>query len=122
MSAFRPTFVRRTALGVNTHSGGPPIEPMTNYASFFNAKNALNFGFEHPFLQDLIDRGSGEINDDARWALSAEIARFIYDNAMMVPLYTVAATFPLSTKIDAWAIMGGTNDWLSNWEDVPHRN
>ena len=95
---------------------------MANYASFFNAKNALNFGFEHPVLQDLIDRGSAEINDDARWALSAEIARFIFDHALMVPLYTVAATFPLSPKIDAWEIMGGANDWLSNWEDVPHRN
>ena len=121
MSSFRPKFVRRTALGVNTHSGTPPIEPMTNYASFFSAKNALNFGFEHPMVQELIDKGTLEINDDARWALSAETARFIFDNAMQLPLYTVSATFPLSPKIDAWAIMAGANDWLSNWEDVPHR-
>lgn len=31
-------------------------------------------------------------------------------------------TFPLSPKSDAWEIMGGANDWLSNWEDVSHRN
>lgn len=76
MSAVRSSFVRRTALGVTIHPGTPPIEEIAQFLSFFSAESAFNLGFEHPVLQDLMVAGSTEIDDQARVAGSAEIAKF----------------------------------------------
>ena len=59
--------------------------------------------------------------DEPRWAKQAEMARWIFDNAMLMPLYTEAVVWPVGPNIDTWEPQGISYRWLSNWEFAPHR-
>ena len=60
-------------------------------------------------------------NEDARWAIQAEMARWIFDNALVIPLYTENIVWPLGPALGAWEPAIGTIEWLSYWEFAPHR-
>ena len=49
------------------------------------------------------------------------MARWLFDNAMTLPLYDENAVWPLGPEVDPWEMMAGSLTWLSNWEFVPHR-
>ena len=54
-SAYRPTQVRRTAVGARSNNLPAQIEPLRLYPLFYSSMNANNYGLEHPELQKLID-------------------------------------------------------------------
>ena len=121
-SAFRPSLVSREAKGMWIHSTGPPsIEPLKRYTILQNAANSINFGWEHPDWQALLDEMTELTDEEERWAKQAEGARWIFDEVMVIPLFGQNVVWPLGPEIDAWEPMGGRKDWLSNWDHVPHR-
>ena len=121
-SAFRPNLVSREAKGMWIHSTGPPsIEPLKRYTILQNAANSINFGWEHPDWQKLLDEMLELTDVEERWAKQAEGARWIFDEVMVIPLFGQNVVWPLGPDIDAWDPMGGRKDWLSNWDYVPHR-
>ena len=121
-SAFRPSLVSREAKGMWVHStGAPSIEPLKRYTILQNAANSINFGWEHPDWQALLDEMIELTDVEERWAKQAEGARWIFDEVMVVPLFGQNVVWPLGPDIDAWDPMGGRKDWLSNWDHVPHR-
>ncbi len=121
-SSFRPTLVSRIAKGMRIHSSAPPsIEPLKRYSILQNAESPVNFGFEHPEWQKLLDEMTMLTDEDERWAKQAEGARWIFDEVMVVPLFGQNVVWPVGADIDVWEPMGGRKDWLSNWEYVPHR-
>ena len=61
------------------------------------------------------------IDDEQRWAAQAEIGRWMFDNAMQIPLFMVNAVWPLGPELDAWEPRVGTLAWLNKWEHAPHR-
>jgi peptide/nickel transport system substrate-binding protein len=121
MSEYRGGYVRRSNVGVNAHNGNPPIEPLRTYTSVFNSANSLNFGFEHPEFQAIMDEARTLVDDDARWDAIGEMTRFIFDNVMSIPVYTQNEVWPLGPNIGRWDPLPRVYAWLSNWEDVPHR-
>ena len=120
-SEFRPGLVQRTHGGVFSLQGGPSIEPLRVYRILYNADSRINFGFEHPIFQDMITKAEQTRYEDARWEIMGEMATFIFDNVISIPLFTRNSVWPLGPNIDRWEPLNRVYDWLSNWEEVPHR-
>ncbi|MFQ6030113.1 MAG: ABC transporter substrate-binding protein, partial [Dehalococcoidia bacterium] len=120
MSEYRGGFVRRTNIGVNAHNGGAPIEPLRSYSSLMNSANSLNFGFEHPDFQAPLE-AAGSLTDDERWGQLAEMATFVFENVVNIPLYTENSVWPLGPNLGEWEPLNRNYQWLSNWEAAPHR-
>ena len=121
-SAMRPTHVNRTAKGLWSQSFPPSdFEPIERYNILHSSKSALVFGFEHPVWQEMLDEANTLVDDEARWAKLAEMARWLFDNVMVIPVFGENIVWPLGPRIDVWDPLGGNKNWLSNWEDVPHR-
>ena len=120
-ASFRPTQVRRTATGLRSNTIAAQIEPLRLYPLFYSSVNANNFGLEHPDLQKLLDEAINLFDDEVRWAKQAEIAHWFFDNVVDISLYAEAAVWPLGPTIDEWEQMSPVNDWLQNWDSVPHR-
>ena len=120
-SAYRPTQVRRTAVGARSNNLPAQIEPLRLYPLFYSSMNANNYGLEHPELQKLIDEALNLFDDEARWAKQAEIAHWFFDNVVDMSLYAEADVWPLGPEIDVWETMPPVNGWINNWDTVPHR-
>ena len=120
-SGFRPGTVDRTALGVSGHNGGPSVEPVLGYFRVYSPKGSFNFGFEHPDLEALFEEASDLTNEEERWAKAAEMATWMFENVAQIVLYEENSVWPIGPNIDEWEVMAGGVSWLSNWEDVPHR-
>ena len=84
-SAFRPTIATRTGKGVQPFDIGPPLEPVKLYGDLYSADSGFNQGFEHPWWQEKLLEIRPVVDDDERWAIQAEMARWAFDNAMDLP-------------------------------------
>ena len=119
--AFRPSLIHRSAKGVHPWTRTSPVEPIRTYTIVYSANGVLNFGFEHPTFQKLLVAATDQVGDDRRWAVQAEMAAWIFENVMTIPLYEENVIWPLGTGIDEWKPLPRVYEWLSNWEEVPHR-
>ena len=119
-NAFRPTLMNRDYQGLRTHNEGS-YDPLVLYDIFYSSLSTVNLGFEHPWMQARIGEAQNLMDDDQRWAKFAEIARWMFENAMILPLYDQDSIWPLGPEIDEWPILPGDLTSLSNWELVPHR-
>ena len=121
-AAMRPSLAIRTVTGIWTQAFPPSdFEPLDRYNSLHSANGLLGFSFEHPDFQALMDEANMTIDDDARWSKQAEMARWIFDNTMLISVFGVNVVWPLGPKVDTWEPMGGNKLVLSNWEYAPHR-
>ena len=120
-SSFRPTILARTAKGVRPDEQGVANEPLRWYSTFYVADNVFNFGIEHPDLQALIEEANVTYDIEERWAVSAEIAKWLHNNIVTIPLYEESATWPLGPEIGKWGVSPLHIEWLNNWEYVTHR-
>jgi ABC-type transport system substrate-binding protein len=121
-SAFHPTLLARTARCMYTRSDNPQVEPIRYWSTVFSAANpGYNQGLEHPTLQRIITEAQAILDDDERWAKQAEGARWFFDHALDMPLYTKPQIFPLGPRLDEWEVMPRVVDWLNNWEYANHR-
>ena len=100
MSAFRPSFVDRSWEGLNTHGVGPLPEPLVTYSTSLVSSGAINYGIEHPFLEAKIAEAMSTFDDEARFEVQREIARWVFNNALIIPMYRVGWIFPLGPRID----------------------
>ena len=121
-SSYRPRHVSRSAKAAALSNFIPPvIEPLWVMNLFHSSNNSLNLGFEHPQFQAMLDEGRDTNDNDKRFAIQANITKWMFDNVMTIPLYDENSVFPLGPEIDPWEQQAGGLTWLSNWEFVPHR-
>ena len=120
--SFRPQLVRRIAKGVWGQAGAPSsVEPLERYGILANADNPINFGYEHPEWQAMLDEAFTLVDTEERWAKEAEMARFQFDNMTLIPMFSQNVAWPLGPRLDPWEPMAGEKDLFSNWEFAPHR-
>ena len=60
------------------------------------------------------------MDTDARWRIQGDLAKFIYENVLSMPLYAENAVWPLGPEVDSWQASPAELDWLSYW-DHPRR-
>ena len=121
MSAFRPKFVDRSHEGVNTHGVGPLPEPLVTYSSSLVSSGVINYGIEHPWLNDKIAEAMATFDDEQRFAHQREIAQWVFDNVAIMPMYKVNWIFPLGPNVDTWDMACCDARVLFDLEYAPHR-
>ena len=98
---FRPGIVTRTYNQAYQHTN-VAVDPLDRWAIAFNDQSAWNFGVDHPFLRDIMEQAQGTVDRAERFALMAEAAKFMYDNALAVGLYAQNLVFPLDGNTTPW--------------------
>ena len=66
-SEFRPTLVSRSAKGANSQASVSTFEPLRLWQILMNSTNSINFGFEHPDWQNMMDDALATIDGEQRW-------------------------------------------------------
>ena len=120
-SSFRPTLVVRNFQGFYSHGLGQAIEPLWLMQLFYDVGGGFNYGFEHPDFQAMIDHATSLNDDDARWKATADMSRWLFDNAMLVNMYAEPLILPIGPRIDEWPILPGPVVDFNSYEYVPHR-
>ena len=120
-SELRPTLVSRAAKGASTQATIGTFEPLRTMQILFNSYNSINFGFEHPAWQVMLEDALVTFDEEERWRKQSEMAAWLHEHALTIVTYEANQVFPVGPEIDPWQPMAGTLDWLSNFEYVPHR-
>jgi peptide/nickel transport system substrate-binding protein len=121
MTAFRPTFVARTGEGFNTHDNSPAEEPIAAYSNIISSKGLINFGAEHPWLDEMVAKAEKTGDFEKRMEIQREIAKFIHKNVIHIPIATINVVWPIGPEIDVCNMGCCSRDIASNLEYVPHR-
>ena len=100
-ATIRPQIVNRTYNQVYSHQH-VAVDPLDRWAIAFRAGNAWNFGVDHPILEELMDKAAGIVDEDERYAVEVEAARFTYDNALAVGLFAQNLVWPMSARTAPW--------------------
>ena len=98
---FRPGIVTRTYNQAYQHTH-VAADPLDRWSTAFNHESAWNFGTDHPILRDLMNEAQGTVDTAARYAIMAEAAKFMYDNALTVGLYAQNQVFSLNGDTEPW--------------------
>ena len=78
---------------------------------------------DHPILNEMIARALGIMDEEERWDVLDEIARFLFANVAGTSLYSVNILWPLGPRVDSWQehFDYGDRRALSSMEYAPHR-
>jgi ABC-type transport system substrate-binding protein len=105
-SALRPSLIGRNYHGSTCHAGGIRLEPGQGFSGMLSQSvhgAVWNRGVEHPWLDEMVSRHQGEVNEVARRKLGLEIATFMFDNALTgVGLYNFDVVWPVGPRIQPW--------------------
>jgi ABC-type transport system substrate-binding protein len=120
--AYRPTLVNRTATEYHSYNNTPSSpEPLDWYSLFHSTANGFNFGAQHPELEALLEKAAETPDERERFEVQSDIARWLFDQELAIPLFGENMVWPISSKLGRWEVGAGTIDWLGNWEDAPRR-
>ena len=53
-------------------------------------------------MDELLDEAGVQTNDEDRWAVVNEMARFVYENVLETGLNSVNVLWPLGPKVESW--------------------
>ena len=120
-AAYRVTSQARKVNNIYGLNDAPSFpEPLRVYSTVYKSTGTNLFGVNHPTIDGFIEASEAEIDTDARWRIQGDLARFIYENVLSMPLYAENAVWPLGPEVDAWEASPAELDWLSYW-DHPRR-
>ena len=122
-SAFVAPLIGRTYEGAACHGTSGRFEPLTLLTAVVPSTTVFNTGYEHPLVDDWIERAVNTVDTEARWAIQKEMARFVFDSALDLGIYTVNILWPLSGRVESWVddLEYGDRRLLSATEFASHR-
>ena len=120
--AYRVQSQARRTIDIYGLNDAPSFpEPLRGYSTVYSSSSNDMFGVNHPEIDRLIRIAETTFDTDARWRVQGDIARFIYENVLAMPLHTEFAVWPLGAGVDSWQPAPAELDWLSNWEYARRR-
>jgi len=119
---LRPLMFDRNMEVVHPHGLGTYPEPMALWPNSTWVEGGWNAGFEHPILDELIQKAQLEANAEARYEITREISRFMRDNVTHIPVYVPDIIYPAGPKIDPWPLAGGAKNIIHNLELIRPRS
>ena len=97
-----PQLGAREFYGANCHGTDGRLHPLDIIHVVLASTSGFSGGSDHPIIDDLIAEARVQIDDEGRWRVMNQLARFVYENVMETGLYTVNILWPLSTRVDSW--------------------
>jgi ABC-type transport system substrate-binding protein len=120
-AAYRVTSQARKVHDIYGLNDAPSFpEPLRVYSTVYTSSGTNLFGINHPDLDKFIEDSEAELDTDVRWGIQGDLAKFIYENVLSMPLYAENAVWPLGAEVDSWQASPAELDWLSYW-DMPRR-
>ena len=120
-AAYRVTSQARKVNNIYGLNDAPSFpEPLRVYSTVYTSSGTNLFGVNHPDLDKFIEDSEAELDTDVRWNIQGDLAKFIYENVLSMPLYAENAVWPLGAEVDSWQASPAELDWLSYW-DMPRR-
>ena len=120
-AAYRVTSQARKVNNIYGLNDAPSFpEPLRVYSTVYTSSGTNLFGVNHPDLDKFIEDSEAELDTDERWRIQGDLAKFIYENVLSMPLYAENAVWPLGPEVDSWQASPAELDWLSYW-DHPRR-
>ena len=118
-----PIYRAREYTGANCHGTAGVSDPMNLLGNAFNSNASGIIGFEHQELDELLEKASRTVDEEARYEIAVEAARFIWDHVVDEALYSVDILWPLSAKVDDWGqhLEHGDRRYLTGTEYAKHR-
>ena len=122
-ATIAPVYRVREYTGANCHGTAGVSDPMNLLGNAFSSNASGIIGFEHPQLDELLERASRIVDDEERYKVAVEAARFIWDNVVDEALYSVDILWPLSAKVQDWGqyLEHGDRRYLTGTEYAKHR-
>ena len=106
-----------------THAGVPP-DPLNYWSVHWGSVCGFSLGMDHPRVDELIIKAKGIVDEKDRYEVMVELMRFVYDNTLIVGVYSANIVWPLSARTDPWVeyMDKAHASSLSATEWAPHRN
>jgi ABC-type transport system substrate-binding protein len=121
-AAYRVTSQARKVNNIYGLNDAPSFpEPLRVYSTVYTSSGTNLFGINHPDMDQFILDAEAELDTDERWRIQADLAKFIYENVLSMPLYAENAVWPLGPEVDSWQAAPAELDWLSYWDMPPRR-
>ena len=122
-ATIRPSLASRTYNQINTHGTAGRSDPLDLIATVFRSTGGWTAGMDHPYVDEAILKALSIVDEEDRYEVMIDLARFIYENTLEAGIYTVNIIWPLSSKIDSWFehLEYGDRRALSATEYTPHR-
>ena len=98
--------------------GGTTFEPNRSWQLSYIYDGGWNGGFEHPFMDEAVNLVPSILDYDLRWEKQRQIAEFIFEEVVIIPLLLSNDIFPVGPKIEVWQILGAN---LNSFELVVPR-
>ena len=116
-SSYRTISQARKAMDMYGLNDAPSFpEPLRVYSTVYTSASGGMFGVNHPVMDALILKAETTYDTDERWKVQGELAEFIFEQVLSMPLYAENAVWPLSSEVDSWQVAPAELDWLSYWE------
>ena len=116
-ASYRTTSQARKASDIYGLNDAPSFpEPLRVYSTVYTSASRGMFGVNHPIMDDLIWETENTYDTGERWRVQGELAEFIFENVLSMPLYAENAVWPLSGEVGSWQVAPAELDWLSYWE------
>ena len=122
-ASLSPQIRTRDYQGANCHGTGGRTDPLSLLLVLTTLHASFTVGFEHPYMEERISEALHIVDDDERYAVMVDVARFTYDNVVEMGLYSVNQIWPLGPRVDPWDehFEYGDKRVLTGTEYAPHR-
>jgi len=100
---IRESLVDRSYNGTICQAVGEVPEPINQYVNWARSSAGFSGGIEHPVLDDLISQATTTVDPEERMEIQRQIARFTFDNALDVGLYTAPLQWPIGPRVADWS-------------------
>ena len=101
-ASLAPQIRNRDYQGANCHGTGGRTDPLSLLLVLTTLHASFTVGFEHPYMEERISKALNIVDDEERYAVMVDVARFTYENVVEMGLYSVNQIWPLGPRVDPW--------------------
>ncbi len=101
-ASLSPQIRTRDYQGANCHGTGGRTDPLSLLLVLTTLHASFTVGFEHAYMEERIANALRVVDDDARYAIMVDVARFTYENVVEMGLYSVNQIWPLGPRVGSW--------------------
>ena len=122
-ATLSPQIRTRDYQGANCHGTGGRTDPLSLLLVLTTLHASFTVGFEHPYMEERITKALHIVDDEERYNVMVDVARFTYENVVEMGLYSVNQIWPLGPRVDSWQehFEYGDKRVLTGLEYAPHR-
>ena len=122
-ATLSPRIRTRDYQGANCHGTGGRTDPLSLLLVLTTLHASFTVGMEHPYMEERIAKALHIVDDEERYKVMVDVARFTYENVAEMGLYSVNQIWPLGPRVDSWQdyFEYGDKRVLTGTEYAPHR-